>query len=121
MRRNAVRRTMLVASVAMMLAMVLPGCPNQMDETSKARLAYLDASDTYQATVKILVAYRQAGRIGDDDWTAIKLWDSTAYAGLVAWQEALANGTTTAGSVAQVNAAMQELLRQRMAVQGGTP
>ena len=113
------KRFMLCGGV--LLLAVLCGCPAQMDPESQQRLAFIQAGDSYKATTKILVAYRQAGKIGDEDWLMVKHWDNLAYSGLRSWHDALATGASPEAAVQQVNAALQELLLKRLGLQGVTP
>jgi hypothetical protein len=105
----------------MVMALAMGGCPPQMDPESQQRLAYMTSSDSYQATAKILVAYRQADKIGDEDWQRVKVWDTMAFEGLEAWRAALVDGVSPEAAILQVNTALQELLKQRLAAQGGQP
>lgn len=117
MKSNVLFRLWLVALAAMVSATALSGCPPQMDPESQQRYAYLQTSDSYQATVKILVAYRQTGKIDDAAWAEVKTWDNVAYAGLTSWQDALAQGKSPEAAIASVNTALQELLKIRIAAQ----
>ncbi len=113
------KRLCLILSLIVLAALCLSGCTPQMDEIGKQRLAYMQASDSYQATAKILVAYRKAEKIDDKEWADIKVWDDLVFGGLVSWQEALATGQSTTKAAQTVNAALRELLLKRLEMQGG--
>lgn len=111
------RATAWVILVLLLLAL-LAGCIGA-SAADRDKAAFLQASDSYQATTQILVTYRQAGKIDDPTWQRIKLADAMVYAGLVEWQEALELGTPPIEAAAKVNKALQTLLIERLEVTNG--
>lgn len=109
------RRFVVVALLAVVLAVALTGCGTLNDQ----KVQFLQASDSYQTTTAALVMFRQLGKIDDKAWAEVKEWDNAAYHGLQVWQESLMAGRPSTEAALEVNRAMREMLLLRLKLSGG--